>query len=401
MLVYLLGINSFIGRNLYISLLKKKYQVYCLNHNEIDKLTNVKDEDIIVNFCGVNRAEKEDDYNDGNYLFIKKIIDALNHNNVKPYFIHLSSLMVKGFLNIDFNNLPLQQKYFIDSKLRAEKYLIDNFVVGDKLLIVRPSNIYGYDCAPYYNNLLVTLLYEKISGKYKTNNINKNCVRNFLSVDGLCCELVEMIESKKYGIYNVVSNKTIGLKFLLELIYSDNVPAEINITEGESNIPQLDNMPGEETVIINEDIHSLIKETEDNMKKFIETNNQIEIIKLNRLRDIKRGDMVEISGLNGQRLYMITVNDHAIRGNHYHYKQIEHFYLNKGKVVFLLAHRDNPNVIAFKVLNTDELIVVNPLIIHTLINDFIDNRCEVFVVSTQPYIPNSSPDTEYVNLLSI
>ena len=124
------------------------------------------------------------------------------------------------------------------------------------------------------------------------------------------------------------------------------------------------------------------------------------IKKLSRLHQ-QRGDMVEISDIISKRLYMITLSDHSIRGDHYHYEQIEHFFVNNGKVIFLLAHKDNPNVRLFKILCKDNLIIVQPNIIHTLINDFINNEPDIIIASTQEYIAGHTPDTEYVNIISL
>jgi nucleoside-diphosphate-sugar epimerase/dTDP-4-dehydrorhamnose 3,5-epimerase-like enzyme len=398
-MIFILGINSFIARNFYLKVRKNNKEVTCLNHNDIDNLFGIKNEDIILNFCGINRGENKNDYDMANFIFIKKIINKLNDLNVIPYFLHVSSFMVYGFVDKDISVLPLYQQYFINSKLEGEVYLKNNYP-ANKFCIVRPSNIYGYDCEPYANNLLVTLIYEKIKKNIKINKINKNCVRNFLSIDELCNALEEIITNKKIGIFNILSNNNVNLESLINILYDSNHPTEIIIENNESSILNINNkFISGESIIINENLKNNIIDIEQKMEKYIKLSELVTIKQLNKLTQ-PRGDMVEISDLESKRLYMITLTDHSIRGNHYHHTQIEHFFQHRGKVIFVLVHKDNPTIMFLKIINENNMVIVNPLIIHTLINDFLSNQCEVFVVSTQKYIKNETPDTVYINIFN-
>jgi nucleoside-diphosphate-sugar epimerase len=395
-MIYILGINSFIGRNFYLKLKREKLPVFCLSHADYESLHAVTDNDTIINFCGVNRATTETDYNDGNFIFVKDIINVIKKGMARPYFIHISSLMVHGFLDKQLNDLPEYQRYFIISKLNAERYIIDNYP-DDKLCIIRPSNIYGYDCQPYTNNLLVTLIYEKITQNYKTFKINKNCIRNFLSIDGLCDSILSILRSQRHGIYNIVSNNSIDLQSLLQVLYNGDIPELFDVLDGDLNRPG-NVTDHSQTICVDEDLRNNVASTEEKMKHYIKLNDYVLYEKKNRLSQ-PRGDMVEISSLHGKRLYMITIAEHAIRGNHCHFEQIEHFYMSCGRAIYLLSHKDNPNIILFKILNRDDSIIIKPPIIHTLINDFVANKCEVFVVSTQEFIANQIPDTQYINII--
>lgn len=394
-MIYLIGINSFIGHHLYLKLRKLNYQICCLHHDNLKQLNNCANDDIVINFCGVNRAKTRDEYVTGNEIVVKDVCQSLFTRNVTPYLIHISSLMVNGFQNKQLSDLPDYQKYFIESKLNAEKYLETHYNLG-KLCILRPSNIYGYDCEPYANNLLVTLVYEKIMKKYTITKINKNCIRNFLSVNGLCNQLLKIIQQHKTGNYDVISNNHLDLQSLCHFLYKDSIPTDVQIIDSEVSHPNF--RTDENAIIIDESIEQNIALLEDNMNKFLRVKNLVEIKQLTKLSQ-PRGDMIEVSNLASQRLYIITLNDHSIRGNHYHFKQIEHFYVNKGQMIFLLSHKDSPEIIYFKVVKKETLMIINPLMIHTVINDFIQKNCEIVIGSTQPYTPGQVLDTEYINLL--
>lgn len=398
MKVFIYGINSFIAKNLYLKLKHEKINVFCLNHGEVEKLIFAEDDDVIINFCGVNRGKTADEFYSANTLLVQNILDWLKKCGVCPFFVHTSSLMVHGFEDKTRDQLPEYQKNFIESKLAGEIYLEENYP-KNKFAIVRPSNIYGYNCEPYYNNLLVTLVYEKITKEFKTNKINKNCRRNFLSIDGLVEQIMEIIKTKKSGNYNILSNNNINLDSLIEIIYPNGIPPEISIIDGEKSVAQTHSIVGGENLVVNEDLSSCILQMEYKMRKLMDITSITEIKKLNRLAQ-PRGDMVEISSLRCERLYMITLTENSIRGNHYHFEQIEDFYVAKGRVIFLLAHKDDTSVVFFRILERDQSIVVKPGLIHTLVNDFIITKpSEVYVVSTQKFIKNEIPDTKYLNII--
>lgn len=394
--VFILGENSFLAKHLYILIKKEKqYNVLLLNHHNYHEVKMACDEDIIINFCGINRSTIKDDYERSNHYFLKDIIDCIN---CRPFLIHVSSLMVYGFKNKNLNELSDYQKWFIESKLNGEKYLCENY--PEKLLcIIRPSNIYGYDCTPYYNNLLSTLVYEKICGLSKINNINKNCFRNILSVDNFSIKLYEFINSKKYGKYNIMSNNTTSLEKIIKHIYDDNIPEYINLNEGELDIPNTDdNIIKGTNIVIEENLLSQIKLLEDQMKTFIDLKKNVDIKKLSMLVQ-PRGNMVEITALDSKRLYKITLTKHSVRGNHYHYEQIEDFYTNQGKVSYLFAYSDTPNIVYHYISYENDLVSVKPNIIHTLANDFINNTPELIISSTQEFIQNVIPDTKYIDII--
>jgi dTDP-4-dehydrorhamnose reductase len=394
--IYLLGENSFLGKNAYVQLKKQYNNIVLLSHNDIDVLSTAKKDDIVINFCGVNRADTYDDYERANYLLLKQIVTQLNGN--QPFFIHVSSLMVYGFKNKNVDDLGNYQKWFIKTKLEGEQFLKENYNT-DKLCIIRPSNVYGYSCTPYYNNLLSTMVYEKINGLSKINKINKNCVRNMISVEGFCKEILRIVTNKTGGTFNIVSNNTVTLDVLTNLLYCGTIPDTITLQDGDQDVSNLesDTIKGV-NVLVEEDLCHKIKQLETDMAVYLKLLEQVKIYKLNKLVQ-PRGEMVEISSLESKRLYKITLSENSVRGNHFHYKQIEEFYTNRGIVLYLLAYSEYPDVIYIVKSVENDMIRIEPNIIHTLTNDYINNHSEIIVMSTQEYIRNEIPDTKYVNII--
>ena len=392
--VYILGENSFIGKHLYLLLKRTNNNIVLISHNEIHNLKHIiNSNDTIINLCGVNRSDSQFEYEDGNYTFIKSLLEIIN---TEPFIIHISSLMVYGFKNKHIDKLTNYQKWFIMSKIKGEQFLINNYS-KNKLAIMRPSNIYGYSCNPYYNNLLSTIVYEKINNLNKVSNININCTRNFLSIENLCESIKDIFITKKIGVYNILSNNNINLKNLLYYIYHDNIPKHFILNEGENDIIDIYE-DSSINIIVNENIKYEIIELEKKMKIFLNLKNDIIHIKPNILSQ-SRGDMIEISSLQSKRIYKITLSKHSIRGNHYHYEQTEDFYTNKGIVTYVLAYSYEPSIIYMFKSYENDLIRIKPLIIHALINDYLNNVPEIIVSSTQEYISNLVPDTMYINII--
>jgi len=361
-----------------------------INHINIRELANIKTNDILINFCGVNRANSWDIYNEGNHLFLRDVLKIIGD---KPFLMHISSLMVHGFENKVNAELSDYKKWFINSKLLGENYL-RNYYPKEKLCIIRPANIYGYNCTPYYNNLLSTLVYEKIKNLDKINKINKNCIRNLLSVQNFTLRLYELLKNRSYGKYNIISNNNINLKELIGYIY-DHVPLHIEFIDGP---PDVINVSSSKNIIVKEDIGIEIKKLEENMKRYLELKGRITHNLLNKLSQ-SRGDMVEISALNSKRLYKITLTTHAVRGNHFHYKQTEEFFTNKGKVLYLLSHKETSEIVYIIKSIDNYLLTIPPNIIHTLTNDYVDNVPDIIISSTQEYIQDEIPDTKYINII--
>ena len=395
MKIYIIGFNSFIAKHLYISLKRLHTEIFLVSHNEIEKIQKINPDDIVINCCGVNRASTKEEYENGNYIFIQNLFKKLDES---PYLIHLSSIMVYGFKNISNDQLSDYQRWFIETKLKGEHFLTENYN-KDKLCILRPSNVYGYDCIPYYNNLVSTLVYEKIHKYNKVSKINKNCIRNMISVDSLVTKIADITLNKKTGIYNIISSNDMSLYQIVNYLYLNNDNNGIQFTDGEINIinSSSDNISGE-NIIITEDFEVEIVKLENSMKYYYSLLDIVTIKKIETLSQ-HRGDMVEITDLLSNRLYKITITPHSVRGNHYHYNQIEDFYINSNKVLFLLALADFPDIIYFLPGNKNDLVRINPYVIHTLSNDFLDNISEIIISSTQKYIQNEVPDTKYINLI--
>ena len=392
--IFILGYNSFIAKQFYLSCKKINNNIILLGHNQVEYLKKITSNDVVINFCGVNRADTYDAYNNGNFLFTKKYIDIIKEKS--PFLLHISSLMVCGFKDQKIEDLSNYKKWFIETKLKGEKYIKDN-CKKERYAVIRPANVFGYSCKPYYNNLLSTIVYEKLNNLKKINNININCFQYLISVQSLCNTLLKIIKEKKHGIFNIISQEMFSLKTVIETVYDCKIPEYMTFIDGDYSVPDIESKEGKNIVIL-DDFKKSVMTLEKEMNIYNELISNIKIDTLKKLSQ-PRGDMVEISSLEIKRLYKITLNEHAVLGNHFHFKQIEEFFNNRGNVTYLLSERDNLNVVFIGHLGENIRICILPNIIHTVVNDFPDNIPEIIITSTQEFVTNSAPDTEYVNII--
>ena len=391
MTIYIIGDTSFLAKHFYQKIKHDTNNIYLVSRHSLHHLNDVKSTDTIINFCGVNRGKTLDEYYDGNVLFIKKIVSSMGE--CSPFFIHISSMMVHGFKNISQNNLPDYQKWFIETRKEGEIYLLNNYN-NNNLCIIRPSNICGYDCKPYYNNLVSTLVYEKIHNLSTINKINTNCVRNVLSVEKFTMALLGITNNNTSGVFDIISNNNIPLNKQISTIYIEDVPEFFDMQDGDVSEINM----GTNILCISENFTEMVKELEDNMKTYYKIKNTVKYNNLTQLSQ-PRGNMVEISNVTSRRLYKITLTEHAIRGNHYHFNQTEEFYNNKGIVTYLLGHSENKNVTFMHKSTENDLMEIPPNIIHTVINDYKNNNPEIFITSTQSFVKDEIPDTCYIVLV--
>jgi oxalate decarboxylase/phosphoglucose isomerase-like protein (cupin superfamily) len=245
----------------------------------------------------------------------------------------------------------------------------------------------------------MSLIYDLISNAYQVREINANSHRNFLEIIDLIRELKQIIVARKKGVWEITTARKTSLADALLHIHNEQVPDQIKLVEGEQNVlaESSDLCIPAQIIKVDSDFKSVI----DNI---ITDVNGFRV--LEKLHSVRRqvlisdkGKMTEISSLESGRLYKISIAPGKVRGNHYHYVQTEDFYVNRGTVVFFLAHRDNPKIAKQLILQENDFIQIPPYYIHTLVSPHKEMEAEVIITSTQPYIPNATPDTKTVTII--
>ena len=393
-MIYLLGAGSFIAKHLYVMLKREGFdeQVVLVGHLDLSPLATATDADVLVNCCGTNRADKEEEFDEGNFNLVRTILVMLR---MHPHFVHLSSQMVAGFKGRETEHLENGQRWFIQSKLRGERHLRENYPAR-RLCIVRPSNVYGATCQPFRNSLLVTMVHDKVHQRSDTLRLNSNSVRNFVSADALCSQMMDLIKNRSPGLFSVLSTNTLSLADVAQRLHGGKLPEHIIVESGAPSVVQ----SGTEactTIVTSECFATKIAELEADVRAIHALASRLEIRNVTSLKQ-PRGDMVEVSSLHSRRLYKITINPHEERGKHYHMEQTEEFFTNRGRVTYVFSLVSNPRAFVVHHSVANDVLHVAPGIVHTLYNDFGSSDVpEVIVSSTQPFLAGTTPDTYYVD----
>lgn len=149
--VLVTGSKGFIGQNLVVKL-KELKEIKINTFNSKDDLCTLEkyihDSDFIFHLAGVNRPEKEEEFEKVNRGFTKKIIDMLIGMNKRIPIAITSSIQIK-------NNNPYgkSKKMAEDEIIRySEKYKVPVF-------IYRLPNVFGKWSKPNYNSVVSTFCY--------------------------------------------------------------------------------------------------------------------------------------------------------------------------------------------------------------------------------------------------
>ena len=253
------GSTGFIGKNLYHKLIningKKVVQAIGRNstkiknldltiHKNFEKIPNHK-YDCVYAFAGksnfiLNDIKKENLQKKTNIKIINNIINFCKKNQVKK-IIFLSSSAVYSISN----SLPLNERQKISPKnsLGLSKHSIEKKLklafkkTSTKIVILRVFTVYGKDMRK--EQFLYQAIKKFKSSKKKLLFWNKDIFRNFIHIDDLINIIIKFTNEKmpKYSIYNVASNKShrIGdIIYLLNGLSKDK--KEINFKSNTNNL---------------------------------------------------------------------------------------------------------------------------------------------------------------------
>ena len=212
--VLVLGSNSQIGKEL--KLIKKK-NFYLKNKEQL----NLKDTQKIIDFCNnkkiniiinlaaytnVEYAEKEKrKCLNINYIWVKKLIQAIIKKKLDIYFIYISTDFVFDHQKkiIDEKHIPNPLNYYGKTKFLSENFIKKNY---KKSLIIRTSSVFSRFNKNFVNNLILNIKNNKkigISSIIKTRPTSAKSIAKFL---------IKLVNIKKYlyGIVHFTNKPTIS-----------------------------------------------------------------------------------------------------------------------------------------------------------------------------------------------
>ena len=211
--VYLVGNKSFI-QNYFYSLYKHKINLIKITFNKFIKNNKVSDGDVVINFSFDKIFFKK------NYILNKdrdlKIIKLLK--NKKILFVILSTRMVyKQSLNLKETSLKKPSNIYGRNKLMIENNCSKIKNIKPKILILRLSNIIGYEINRIRSSLMSKLIHGINKNFIQLDNSYKK-KKDLMPVELFCRVLFILIKKRIYGIFNVGSGISISLLELSKIL---------------------------------------------------------------------------------------------------------------------------------------------------------------------------------------
>lgn len=225
------GSNGFVGTNIY-EVFHTDFKLFGLDinsngkypknqlfdWNEFEKLPDV---DTIIHLAGKAHDTKNqsnaDSYFEINTGLTHKIYDWFLKSNAKK-FVFFSSVKavadtVKGEILTE-DILPNPKGPYGESKIAAEKYILENLPKNKQVYILRPSMIHGPG-----NKGNLNLLYKIVSKGIPWPLGSFDNKRSFCSIDNISFVIRNLIEKDiESGIYQVADDQPLATNELVKLI---------------------------------------------------------------------------------------------------------------------------------------------------------------------------------------
>lgn len=223
--IILVGYKSFIQTNLF-KYLNKNFLVKKIKFNEINE-AKIKDYDLIIN-CSNSKnfyKKKYEKKYDRNF----KIANIIKNTGVKLFL--LSSRQVysqKLFLTerSKLNPISIYAKNCIKSEKICKKILKNN------LLILRLSNVFGYENGQKKKPSLVSIILNSLKQKEITFDNNFFLYKDFLPINLLCLYIEKLVKLHITGIINVGSGIPILVKdFVIKIIDIKRIKIKVRLSD--------------------------------------------------------------------------------------------------------------------------------------------------------------------------
>lgn len=150
-----------------------------------------KNADFVFNLAGVNRPKNDDEFMQGNFGFVKTLLDTLKkYHNPCPVMLSSSiqAALIGRYAGSDYGK----------SKLAGEE-LFFNYgkETGAKIFVYRFPNLFGKWCRPNYNSVVATFCHN-IANNLPITVSNPAVGLELLYIDDLICEMLDALENKEH-----------------------------------------------------------------------------------------------------------------------------------------------------------------------------------------------------------
>lgn len=329
--------------------------------------TSLKECDIVFHLAGVNRPKDEEEFQQGNEVFSKRLCEILCEVGRKPILVFASSIQAK-----------LDNPY--GRSKRAAEQVVEKWCkeTGGQAVIFRFKNMFGKWCRPNYNSVTATFCHNIAHG-LAVEISNKNLELELIYID----EVIECLLS-------VIDHKPEGCEFR-------EGPSAFKISLGDLADRISDYHASRETL--------LIADFADDFNRFLYTTYLSYLdgpdfgYSLKKRVD-PRGSLAEfVKSENGGQIFVSRTKPGITRGNHYHHTKTEKFLVLEGQAIIRFRKIGEIEIIEHKVDGRDyKVLDIPPGYTHSIENVGQGDMVTLFWAS-ETFNPES-PDTYFEEVLS-
>ena len=369
MKILVTGAKGFVGKNLIATLEQMKeieFYQYDVDNDPALLKTHTKDCEFVFHLAGVNRPQKEEEFQTGNTGFTDSLLNSLKENkNTCP-------VLITSSIQAALDNL------YGKSKKEAEDLL---FTYGketsSKVLVYRLPNVFGKWCRPNYNSAVATFCHNiAYDQPIKVND--PDVIMNLVYIDDVVEELIRALhgnETREENFCKVPIMHTITLGDIVCIIYSfKNSRSDLSIPDMEDDFTKklyatyLSYLPEDQ-------FNYPLKMNVDNRGSFTEF-----------IRTPERGQV------------SVNISKPGItKGNHWHHTKNEKFLVVSGRGVIRFRKVGSDKIIEYHV-SGEKLEVVD---IPTGYTHNVENLGETDMVTimwANECFDSEKPDTYYLEV---
>ena len=369
------GVNGFIGWHLKQRLLytSDKYEIIHFERDFFDsekKISNfLKKCNVLVHLAAVNRHKKIDYIYEENVRISQILINSLIKIKSKPKIILASSIQEK--LDNEFGKSKRKVRSLFEEFGLKYKTSISSLII---------PNVFGPFCKPNYNSFVSTFCHGVLHKKQINIENNRGIDLLYIdqlievftkSIDELCNKSTFSIEKiEQFKTSNIDIKEVYNKILIFKKEYFDN-----------GTIPNLNKK-------IDLDLFNTFR-------SFIPLNHFPK--KLKKHED-HRGFFSELIKTNSEGQTSVSVSFKNIeRGNHFHTRKIERFYILRGKALVQLRRVDTDEIYDIKLSSNENNYLDIPIwYTHNLVNIGNDEMYSVFWISE--HFNQDDPDTFFLNV---
>lgn len=344
MKVLVTGARGFIGKNLVAELVRREgieVQAFDVD-TPMEKLDEYCREcDFVYNLAGVNRPERVEEFEEGNFGFVSTLLDTLEkYENICPV------------MNSSSIQAAWENPYGKSKKAGEDRMLAYGQKTGALVYIYRFPNVFGKWCRPNYNSAVATFCYN-IAHDLPVQVNDRSTLMHLVYIDDVVEELLQALAGHPHineeGYCYVPTEHEVTLGEIVDLLYS--------FRESRKNL-----------MISDMSENSFAKKLYSTYLSYLPENSfSYPLV----MHEDARGSFTEILKSADRGQVSVNISKPGItKGNHWHHSKNEKFVVVSGKGRVCFRKYGEKEVIEYPVSGEKiEVVDIPTGYTHSIIND--------------------------------